>query len=511
MDPLPGKTERNVRPLVVLSLAALVFTLPVIFYGFPVLGHDGRVHLLWHRQFSSQFWAGEWYPRWLMGSHDGFGSPTFFFYGPFPFFVTSLLAPLGRLFTGLPPGYVELGVSAVIALWGSGMAAYLWLRRSCGAAAATVGALVYLANPYHLTVDLYMRAAFAEYWSFMWMPLILYFVEGVVRRRRYAVIGLALSYALLVMTHLITTVIFSPVPIAYALFLSNRREWARDLLRVGGGLLLGIGLAAIYLFPALDHQRYVSAQRYLLDPVFQWQNNFPPLDGRLLERGESWPSFVQFIAILILVAGLAVVCLVSRAGIFWAVVAGASFFMMTPLSAPVWRLLPVLANLQFPWRYQTVVTVAISALAALSFGRRPVWAKSGMVVVGLLWIGFFGRMFFVLSKQDHNVGWHTTFTEDPFLSAWSSPGAQIVPMDPVRVVSGEGIASAPCQSARAVSACHHQGGALPRPAGATRPSRSTRSEFATARRNATAPPSECPMTVVWSSSSSSRNVGKNSP
>jgi hypothetical protein len=440
MDPLSGKTERNVRPLVVLSLATLVFSLPVILYGFPTLGHDGRVHLLWHRQFSSQFWAGEWYPRWLMGSHRGFGSPTFFFYGPFPFFVTSLLAPLGRLFTGLPRGYVEMGVAAVIALWGSGMAMYLWLRRSCGAAAATVGALVYLANPYHLTVDLYMRAAFAEYWAFVWMPLILYFTEGVVRRRRYSVMGLAVSYALLVTTHLITTVIFSPLPIAYALFLSNRRAWLRDLARLSGGFLLGIGLAAIYWLPALDHQRYVSAQRYLQDPVFQWQNNFPPLDKRLFERsGTPWPTFVQFIAILTLLAGLAVACLVSRAGTFWVGVAGASFFMMTPLSAPVWRLLPVLANLQFPWRYQTLAGVAISALAALSFGkRRSVWVKAGMVVIALLWLGFFGRMFYVFSKQDHQVGWNTTFTEDPFLSAWASAGAQAVPMELVRVEHGYG-------------------------------------------------------------------------
>lgn len=441
MDPLSGKTERNVRPLVVLSLATLALSLPVILYGFPVLGHDGRVHLLWQRQFSSQFWSGELYPRWLMGSYGGFGSPTFFFYGPFPFFVTSLLAPLGRLFHGLPPGYVELGASAVIALWGSGMAAYLWLRRSCGAAAATIGALVYLVNPYHLTVDLYMRAAFAEYWAFVWMPLILYFAEGVVRRRSYSVIGLAVSYALLVTTHLITTVIFSPVPVAYALFLSNRREWARDLFRLGGGLLLGIGLAAIYLFPALDHQQHVSAEKYLLDPIFQWQNNFPHLDGRLLESSGSWPSFVQFIAILILLAALAVICLLSRtaAGWFWTGIAGASFFMMTLLSAPVWRTVPELANLQFPWRYQTVVTLALAALAALSFERRrPFLATAGMMAIALLWLGFFGRMFYIFSLQDHQAGWSAAFTKDPFLSAWGSPGAKAVPMELVRVESGQG-------------------------------------------------------------------------
>jgi hypothetical protein len=58
------------------------------------------------------------------------------------------------------------------------------LRRFASETAAIVGAVVYLASPYHLTVDLYMRAAFAEFWAFVWMPLI-YFTEDVMRKRRY--------------------------------------------------------------------------------------------------------------------------------------------------------------------------------------------------------------------------------------------------------------------------------------------------------------------------------------
>jgi 6-pyruvoyl-tetrahydropterin synthase related domain len=443
MDTLSRKAPQKVPPPVLLSFAALLLSAPLILYGFPVLGHDGRVHLLLCRQFSLQFWSGELYPRWLMGTHHGFGSPTFFFYGPFPFFVTSLLSPLARWFDK-PSGYVELGLSAALALWCSGLAAYLWLRRSHGEAAAAVGALVYLIVPYHVTVDLYMRAAFAEFWSFAWMPLILYFTEGAVRRRRYALIGLGASYALLVTTHLLTTVMFSPVPVAYALFLSSRGERLRSLGRLGAGLLLGIGLASTYLLPALDHQRYVSAARYLADPIFQWRNNFPPLDSRLLERAGHWPSFVQFTAILIVLSALMALCLAAiargPARTFWISIAGASLFMMLPLSAPIWRGVPILANLQFPWRYQTVLAVATAALAALSLdsGRpsRNQAAAACSVGVALLWLAFFARMFYILSIQDHRTGWDPTFTEDPFLTAWMSAGAEVTQMERVRVENG---------------------------------------------------------------------------
>src|SRR5207253_7679828 len=119
-----------------------------------------------------------------IGTHHGFGSPAFFAYAPMPYWLTSLLAPLGRWFSRRPPGYVELTLSALLALWCSAIAAYLWLRRATGEMAAIVGAVVYLASPYHLTVDLYMRAAFAEFWAFAWLPLVLYFTDNVLQKRR---------------------------------------------------------------------------------------------------------------------------------------------------------------------------------------------------------------------------------------------------------------------------------------------------------------------------------------
>jgi hypothetical protein len=359
-----------------------------------------------------------------------------------------LIAPLAWLFPGKPAGSIELGASALIALWCSGIFAYLWLRRSCGAAGATLGALIYLINPYHVTVDLYMRATLTEFWTFAWMPLVLYFIEGTVRRRRYALVGLAVSYALLVTTHLLITLIFSPIAVAYALLLSKRGERLSDLVRVNAGLLLGIGLTALFLFMALDEQRYMFSEAYLADPTYQWRNNFPPLDARLLQRNGAWPDFGQFLAILTILSGVGLACVAPTAKrgptAFWLAIAGGSLFMTTSLSAPIWRFAPAVEKLAFPWRFQIIFAVAIAALAAQSWGNG--WpsrriALGGSVCVALLWLTFFGRMFYIVSIQDHQVGWAAEFTGDPSMAFWSSPGAKETMTEQVRFESGAGTAA----------------------------------------------------------------------
>jgi hypothetical protein len=288
-----------------------------------------------------------------------------------------------------------------------------------------------------------MRAAFAELWAFVWMPLILYFTEGVMRKRRYAPIGVAVSYALLVTTHLLTTFMFSPVLLAYALFLGRREERGRILATMSAACLLGTGLAAIYLLPALEHRAHVSSA-ILLQPVYQWHNNFPPLDARLFQAAGQWPTFVQFLALLIVLFAVSLICFAwivrGARAMFWLAVAGIGLFMMLPVSAPVWRLLPILRQLQFPWRFQAVVTLALAALAALSFGGRrfPKLALIGLGSIAVLWLAFFGHMAHLISRQDHQRGWFADFSNDPFMSDLNNTAVTYALMEKVRFESGAG-------------------------------------------------------------------------
>ena len=157
--------------LIVLGVA-LVLVLPMLLTNCPQ-GHDIRHHLIFSHHFTEQFWQGELYPRWLQKMNAGFGSPTFF-YAPLPFWITALLsAPFWiDKVTGYP-----LILSCSLALLGSGIAAYYWLQAQAPRRLALLLALLYMALPYHLLVDLYMRFAFAEFWSFVWLPLIFLFAR----------------------------------------------------------------------------------------------------------------------------------------------------------------------------------------------------------------------------------------------------------------------------------------------------------------------------------------------
>ena len=122
---------------------------------------------------------------------------------------------------------------------GSGLTAYLWLRQRSSRKAACIAAILYTWLPYHLRIDHLERFAFAEYWGFVWMPLCLYFVSRLVSGNRRSIVGLAISYALLLMTHPPTALLFGCVPFLYALVLVTDANYYRPLSQVLLAMLLG--------------------------------------------------------------------------------------------------------------------------------------------------------------------------------------------------------------------------------------------------------------------------------
>lgn len=376
--------------IVIIILSATVLALPAVLFGFPRFG-DGATHALWYTHFVEQLWTGDLYPRWLQGMNGGLGEPAFFYYGPVPFYITSLLRPFFALD---PLAWHQLGVSAALALAASGVTAYLWLRDVTGQSAALPAACFYMLLPYHLAVDLYERGAFAEFWGFVWLPLILYFVRARSSRGRAAFAGLALSYALLVMTHLPTTLIFSPVPVAYACVVRGEQQVRRKLAHTVGAMALGVGLAAIYFLPAMLTQDFVSITKMSTDYYYYGHHFlFTTLRNGL-------PLFIS--GALLVTVGLAACAyaLINReanAGAegearFWLVVAAISAFMMTPLSKPVWLVIPVLGRIQFPWRFGTILCVATALLSVLAISsparegnksHRRLWATVSASLVAV--------------------------------------------------------------------------------------------------------------------------------
>ncbi|MBN1993591.1 MAG: glycosyltransferase family 39 protein [Anaerolineae bacterium] len=389
----------------------LLLSLPVIgpllqpgyFWG----GHDARHSVYFLHQFDKVIRDGVWYPRWIPDMAFGYGYPFFNVYGPLASYAGEAFHLLG--FNIVTSVKIVFGLSAVL----SGLTMYLFVRRLLGRPAGLIAALTYVYLPYHL-FDLYVRADLAESVAFVFVPLVLWGFYGAVTRPRLpALVGAALAYAALMFTHSLSAFILTAILglyVAYMLgwqFWQNRRRpesqppapppgrrmapyvWRRKhnpylaLLLAGLPalfvLLLGLGLSAVYLLPALTEAGFVRTDQWfggrfafgddfvevfqLFSPQWGFGASIPgPDDQTGFQLGLA--ATVLFILSFWLTPKL-VDTAVRRTLYFFQGVTLVMAFLTVPLSTPVWALLPLAQLVQFPWRLLVVVAPYISIAAGV--------------------------------------------------------------------------------------------------------------------------------------------------
>jgi hypothetical protein len=392
------KRKQMILALTGIFVAGILLGWPALVSGLPWWTHDASAHAPWSYQFSSQFWAGEWYPRWLSEANGGLGSPAFFYYHPLPHLIT---AGVQGIAASHAAPLRALGSSAVVGLILSGLFAFWWLRHLAPLWAATGAALCYLVMPYHLLLNLYTRGAFAEFWALTWLPLVLGFTHRAALGGRYSVVGLALAYAFLITSHLPTTLVFSLIPPVYAILVANgSQSWGAGI-RTAAGMFLGIGVAAVYLVPAMMLQYAVTIEELTrLHPYerafFLKEFTIPKFNG----TGAAPRVFWSVLSMLCAGGCALVLCLKQFSGpekrqaIFWSGIASLSVLMMLPLSKPVWELIQVLQIIQFPWRFGTVTSVATAALLALGIAAMKGAFSWRKVFVGqIVWVIIVGWVY----------------------------------------------------------------------------------------------------------------------
>jgi hypothetical protein len=247
------ESRRSVQALLIL-VAAAILCLPCLFYGLPP-GYNAATHVKYQHHFARQFWNGDAYPRWLAEENKGFGSPIFLIQYPLPYYATALLRPI----TSFPPVIREtreLGLFCFLALAAAGFAAWTWLRKSTGPAAAALAAVVYMSLPYVLETGIYSRVAIGELCNFIWMPVALSLGETMYAKRS-ALFTLGGIFALMLLSNLLTAVLFAPVLLIYSIYVGNGTEpsWYRRAILVVLAQILGAGTAAIYLVPLVAYRR----------------------------------------------------------------------------------------------------------------------------------------------------------------------------------------------------------------------------------------------------------------
>ncbi|MFQ5564771.1 MAG: hypothetical protein ACE5EU_00190 [Paracoccaceae bacterium] len=380
-DPPGSALSGAVLDWLAIAAAAVLLMLPSLAGGLPA-GHSQHFNLIWQSGFMAEMADGVLYPRWIGELWAGAGGADFFFYAPLPFWLAGAI--------GLGP-CAGCSVETVLVLTGvvllalSGISFRVLTRRYAGRIPALVGAVVYMALPYHLGVEWHDRQALGEFAAIAVLPAhlasVLACLEGRERGGR-----LALLTAILALTHMLTGVI-AAVGYVPVLLVLHRPFRLRPLGRVALAGLAGLGLAGMYWYPAIALLDSVN-NAYLTAGFYDWRNwmftsgivgmNIPFFNA-------LWPPLIVLSALTI---GFHVLCpgVSGAARLLSVCLIGTAWLMVTPLSMPLWSATPI-AMVQFPYRFIVLadlgIAVGVALAASAALGAGPAGWRRGAAVLAL--------------------------------------------------------------------------------------------------------------------------------
>lgn len=465
--PLSKRTHSILR-WSIFPIAGLLAVLPHLFFGYPN-GHSAGFNIPWMVDFSQQLFAGNLYPRWLADYPNGLGAPVFYFYAPGPFYLSALSGAV------LCPGchvvqVLSVGHWAIFTL--SGFAFYLWIAPLTDRSIGLITSTVYMLLPYHF-LDLEIRGTLGESMAYMWMPLVLHGLRRASLGDRWFLLA-AFAYAGLIMSHLPSALLFTPIMAVFALAQASRKTLAYEISKVTAVGLLGVALGAIYLVPALMMRDVLHVDAWTTRAGAHY---FP--ENWLLFSERAMPVFghtVYFaLAVSTFLAGAAILALRllpkgdsiswnSRPILIAAMISLAFCWVMVSVVAePLWVHISVLRQVQFPWRLGTVVDTCATTALSIALWRMKVLSEAGSsprtsMVPAVLLAVVTSLMFVSMWDNRENYMWRRWETPDPAFdryaleyrtkwvthTSWDERGyplrdSEVLNMPKARIVGREGI------------------------------------------------------------------------
>jgi 6-pyruvoyl-tetrahydropterin synthase related domain len=365
-------------PLLAIGAAAFAAEVPFFFFGTPS-GHDVEFHLYSWLEVLSSWKQGIIFPRWAAQANFGYGEPRFIFY-PLASWT------LGALLSAIFPWNLAASVYIWLVLVLAGLSMFLLVRRWFDRRDAVFAATLYAVNPYHLVI-VYWRSAFAELLAACLLPLLLLLVLRAAEEGLRVIAPLALVLAAAWLTNAPAAIMIHYALALLLVLLAWQRRSVRPVLVGAGAVILGAGLAAFYLLPAVYEQKWVNIAE-AVSAGSRPQDNFlfvhtSDADHDAFNRIVSWVATLEIVATLF--AALAGWQWRQAHRTVWNILlglAGAAGALMLAVTAPLWRWLPKIEFMQFPWRWLLWLSLICSIF--LTASMRKWWVRAAVCLAGLL-------------------------------------------------------------------------------------------------------------------------------
>jgi len=387
-----ARLYRLLLDLLAILAAAILITLPIFIFGIPN-GND----LPQHYQFAQTFYAsvqnGVLYPSWADTTNYGFGDVGIRFYPPLAYYV--LIA-----FETTSKNWFDASV-LTFCFWFflGGVGVYAWARQWFSERASLLAAFVYIFAPYHAN-QIYNAFTYAEFAAASIIPFCFLFVTRICRGgKKSDVMGLAVSYAVLVLTHLPMTVIGSLALLVYSLASLPRKASLRIIAKLAFSVVLGLLASAFYWVRMVTELDFLNhAREEFTTAAYDFHSNF--LVGFPYVSWADYADRALWFGDLVLLITFGL--FLPSAAIFYymgkgkekprlsgpGVLLAISVFIATPLSLPIWDNFSPLQRVQFPWRWLAIISLSGTIFAAAGFGYLADAFRSKFRPLSILTVGF---------------------------------------------------------------------------------------------------------------------------
>jgi len=365
--------------------------------------HDGTIHVGRIIEFDRALKDGQFPPRWGKNFNEGLGSPVLILNYQLPYFIATGIHQFG--FSYINSYKLTIALAYVL----SGLTALYVFTKIFGYVSGLAGAMMYLFTPYHF-LDVYVRSAFGEIISFIFVPLILLAV-----RKRSLLLG-TLGFAGLFLSHPVGSALFSLLFLGYTILLSLVRQSRSYVISFFLMFFLAFGIASFNILPALFETRYTEYSPSNSDPLkhfptikqliyHPWGFGFSTIDandGMSFQIGiGQWVVVISALVIMLgnmlrKIARTKSENLKEKGDILAIYMVSAfmfSIFFMLSVSTPIWSKLRLDKIIDFPWRILMVPAFITPYLGA--------WLVSKMYKQTQLFMAIFLILLVMYANRNH--------------------------------------------------------------------------------------------------------------
>lgn len=394
--------KTNALPYLLIAILALLLTCPSLHRdGIPygIGSNDASFHMARMSGTSIRgLLDGQLVPQVDPAADNGLGNAINMFYGPL---LTYVLPILRALTFSWENAYIAL-IFIAFFLAGTFLYKFSYVL-SKNRKLSVIAAAIYMTMPYFIS-DVYIRGAWGEVPSFIFMPMLFLGIYKLLHSERWAVTLMWVSVTGIVLCHILSIIIVLPFAFLYLIFNYKELDGAK-IKKIVLSALITIGITAFFWLPFLE------ARNTGLYNIF----NFPFLGGipsngatEIKENGLSLTQYLftdpelgkngvtQYTILSITLLGL--LSLLMRAKrIFNKNKSARRTVLQLSILAIIattlslrsfpWEYTPtVLWNIQFPWRFCMFTSFALSILAAygLYYGAIVIiqkYAKEATLIV----------------------------------------------------------------------------------------------------------------------------------